>query len=169
MPGRGSGVGGHQDASGPRAPAIGIAAAYGVCLGVQEPSAGRAAFFRRLDEVADYLATSRPTAVNLFWALGRMETAADGSAAGRRREIAAALLAEARAIHEEDRQMCRAIGRHGAELLADGQGVLTHCNAGGLATSDYGTALAVFFAAAESGKTLQSMPTKPARCCKAPG
>ena len=69
-------------------------------------------------------------------------------------EIAAALLAEARAIHEEDRQMCRAIGRHGAELLRDGQGVLTHCNAGGLATADYGTALAVFFAAAESGKTL---------------
>jgi methylthioribose-1-phosphate isomerase len=69
-------------------------------------------------------------------------------------EIAAALLAEARAIHEEDRQMCRAIGRHGAELLHDGQGVLTHCNAGGLATADYGTALAVFFSAAESGKTL---------------
>ena len=69
-------------------------------------------------------------------------------------EIAAALLAEAQAIHEEDRQMCRAIGRHGAALLSDGQGVLTHCNAGGLATSDYGTALAVFFAAAEAGKTL---------------
>ena len=68
--------------------------------------------------------------------------------------IAADLLAEARAIHQEDRQMCRAIGRHGAELLEDGQGVLTHCNAGGLATSDYGTALAVFFAAAESGKRL---------------
>jgi methylthioribose-1-phosphate isomerase len=64
------------------------------------------------------------------------------------------LLAEARAIHEEDRQMCRAIGRHGADLLRDSQGVLTHCNAGGLATADYGTALAVFFAAAESGKTL---------------
>ena len=64
------------------------------------------------------------------------------------------LLTEAQAIHEEDRQMCRAIGRLGAELLADGQGVLTHCNAGGLATSDYGTALAVFFAAHESGKRL---------------
>jgi methylthioribose-1-phosphate isomerase len=64
------------------------------------------------------------------------------------------LLDEARTIHEEDRKMCRAIGRHGATLLQDGQGVLTHCNAGGLATSDYGTALAVFFAAAESGKTL---------------
>ena len=63
-------------------------------------------------------------------------------------------LAEARAIHEEDRQMCRAIGRHGAGLLRDGQGVLTHCNAGGLATADYGTALAVFFTAHEQGKRL---------------
>jgi methylthioribose-1-phosphate isomerase len=63
-------------------------------------------------------------------------------------------LAEAQAIEQEDRQMCRAIGRHGAALLSDGQGVLTHCNAGGLATADYGTALAVFFAAAESGKRL---------------
>jgi len=138
------------------APAIGIAAAYGLCLGLQT-ALGRdeAALFRRLDEVAEYLATSRPTAVNLFWALDRMKRAA----AARRgacppRQIAEDLLAEARAIHEEDRRMCRAIGRYGAELLSDGQGVLTHCNAGGLATSDYGTALAVFFAAAESGKTL---------------
>jgi methylthioribose-1-phosphate isomerase len=69
-------------------------------------------------------------------------------------EIRAGLLDEAIAIHDEDRQMCRAIGRHGAELLRDGSGVLTHCNAGGLATGEYGTALAVFFAAAESGKTL---------------
>jgi len=72
----------------------------------------------------------------------------------RPREIAAELLEEARAIHEEDRQMCRAIGRHGAELLGDGQGVLTHCNAGGLATADYGTALAVIYAAVESGKRI---------------
>ena len=69
-------------------------------------------------------------------------------------EIAAALLDEAKAIHEEDRRMCRAIGRHGAGLLSDGQGVLTHCNAGGLATADYGTALAMIFAAVESGKRL---------------
>ena len=126
-----------------------------LCLGVQNAVGGdEAAFFRRLDEAADYLATSRPTAVNLFWALERMKQAAERLRGQPTGEIAAALLAEARAIHEEDRQMCRAIGRHGAELLADGQGVLTHCNAGGLATSDYGTALAVFFAAAESGKTL---------------
>src|SRR4029077_11947111 len=69
-------------------------------------------------------------------------------------QIAERLLAEARAIEAEDREMCRAIGRHGAALLADGQGVLTHCNAGGLATADYGTALAVIYAAHESGKSL---------------
>ncbi len=101
-----------------------------------------------------YLATSRPTAVNLFWALDRMKAAA-GKLVGRPpTEIAACLLKEARAIHDEDRAMCRAIGEHGAKLLADGQGVLTHCNAGGLATSEYGTALAVFFMAAEQGKRL---------------
>ena len=137
------------------APAIGIAAAYGVCLGVQNAAdSDEDAFLHRLHETADYLATSRPTAVNLFWALKRMTGAGEQLRGRPTAEIAAALLAEARAIHEEDRQMCRAIGRHGAELLRDGQGVLTHCNAGGLATADYGTALAVFFAAAESGKTL---------------
>jgi methylthioribose-1-phosphate isomerase len=137
------------------APAIGIAAAYGVCLGVQN-AVGRdeTTFLQRLHETADYLASSRPTAVNLCWALERMKRAAERLHGRPTAEMAAALLAEAQAIHEEDRQMCRAIGRHGAELLRDGQGVLTHCNAGGLATSDYGTALAVMFAAAESGKTL---------------
>jgi len=137
------------------APAIGIAAGYGVCLGLQAVAGGdEAAFFRRLDEVAEYLASSRPTAVNLFWALDRMKKKAAELRGKRTDEIAAALLAEARTIHQEDRRMCRAIGRHGAELLSDGQGVLTHCNAGGLATADYGTALAVFFAAAEAGKRL---------------
>lgn len=138
------------------APAIGIAAAYGVCLGLQTVAdRDEAAFFARLDEVTEYLATSRPTAVNLFWALERMkQRAREGRGEKPTSEIAADLLAEARAIQEEDRRMCRAIGHHGAALLADGQGVLTHCNAGGLATADYGTALAVFFAAAESGKRL---------------
>ncbi len=138
------------------APAIGIAAAYGLCVGVQTAAADDAdAFFSRLDETAAYLAASRPTAVNLFWALHRMKAVAAGLRGGGVREIAAALLAEAKAIHAEDRRMCRAIGRHGAELLCDGQGVLTHCNAGGLATADYGTALAVIFAAVESGKRLR--------------
>ncbi len=138
------------------APAIGIAAAYGVCVGLQTVAgADDAAFFARLDEVIDRLATSRPTAVNLFWALERMKRKAQ-LLRGRKppAQLAAELLAEARAIHEEDRQTCRAIGRNGAVLLGDAQGVLTHCNAGGLATADYGTALAVIFAAVESGKRL---------------
>jgi methylthioribose-1-phosphate isomerase len=138
------------------APAIGIAAAYGVVLGVQRAAAlDEGAFRAALSSSIARLAESRPTAVNLFWALGRVQAVADrlaGQAAPR--ETLARMLAEARAVHEEDRQMCRAIGRYGAELLRDRQGVLTHCNAGGLATSDYGTALAVFFAAQESGKRL---------------
>ena len=138
------------------APAIGIAAAYGVCLGVQGAAeGGEAAFFARLDEVVAYLASSRPTAVNLFWALERMQEAARAQrGVMSTAEIAAALLEEARAIHEADRKICRAIGRCGAPLLSDGYGVLTHCNAGGLATADYGTALAVIFAAVESGRRL---------------
>lgn len=134
------------------APAIGVAAAYGVCLGMQAcPAAGEPAFRARLDEVCDYLASSRPTAVNLFWALDRMR------AVGRRfdADVRKRLLAEAREIHELDRRTCRAIGAHGAPLLADGQGVLTHCNAGALATSDYGTALGVLYAAQEQGKRLR--------------
>ena len=136
------------------APAIGIAAAYGVCLGLQGSSSDVSALTRRLAEVTDYLASSRPTAVNLFWALERMKRCAESLADKELVQIHAALLKEAQAIEAEDRQCCRAIGRHGAALLADGQGVLTHCNAGGLATADYGTALAVFFAAHESGKHL---------------
>lgn len=119
------------------APAIGISAAYGTVVGLQSG--------RSLEEVTSYLASSRPTAVNLFWALERMKTAALQKKS---------LLAEARAIHEEDRAMCHAIGRYGAELLASGSGVLTHCNAGGLATAEYGTALSVFFTAQDQGKQL---------------
>ncbi len=139
------------------APAIGIAAAYGVCVGLQTVAGSdRDALTARLAEVIDYLASSRPTAVNLFWALDRMRRCADAlcAADSSPEAMREALLDEAKAIHEEDRQTCREIGRHGAELLRDGQSVLTHCNAGGLATADYGTALAVFFAAHEAGKRL---------------
>jgi methylthioribose-1-phosphate isomerase len=136
------------------APAIGVAAAMGVVVGLQslnQPTAE--ALSRRLKEVADYLRTSRPTAVNLFWAIERMEKRALEIIERETPTVALPdLLAEALAIEEEDRQMCRAIGRVGAELIHDGQGVLTHCNAGGLATADYGTALAVMFAAAEQGR-----------------
>ncbi len=139
------------------APAIGIAAAYGVCVGLQTlpDDANSEMFRRRLDDVVEYLASSRPTAVNLFWALDRMKTKAtallDSTPVPK---VAETLFAEAKAIHEEDRAICRAIGNNGAQLIKDGDTLITHCNAGGLATADYGTALAVFFAAAESGKKI---------------
>lgn len=138
------------------APAIGIAAAYGVCLGIAGPSdEDRAAVDERFHTAVRHLASSRPTAVNLFWALNRLErVAGEIPARATADEFRERLLAEAHAIAEEDRQMCRAIGAHGQALFETGQGVLTHCNAGGLATADYGTALAVFFAAHEAGKTL---------------
>lgn len=139
------------------APAIGISAAYGVCLGAQQHLEEREDdFYSQVEQVIDYLATSRPTAVNLFWALDRMRAKAkELHYAGRTpREALEVLLAEARAIHEEDRAMCHAIGRFGAELLPSGAGVLTHCNAGGLATAEYGTALSVFFTAQDQGKEL---------------
>ena len=121
------------------APAIGIAAAYGVCLGVYGG--------RRVDDVCEYLATSRPTAVNLFWALERMRSVVP--------RIAERLLAEAKAIHDEDCELCALIGRHGADLLADlpeGAGILTHCNTGALATGGDGTAAAVIYELARRGK-----------------
>ncbi len=138
------------------APAIGIAAAMGVVLGLQQRRDDSAdAFAERLRQVTDYLRTSRPTAVNLFWALERLERQAHVHLPTRPvPEVVELLWREALAIEDEDRQMCRAIGRVGAELIEAGQGVLTHCNAGGLATADYGTALAVLFTAAEQGKTI---------------
>jgi methylthioribose-1-phosphate isomerase len=100
-------------------------------------------------------ASSRPTAVNLFWALDRMRAVAKRESSLTSSEMLLRLLEEARAIELEDNEMCSAIGRHGAPLLKDGTGVLTHCNAGGLATAGDGTALAVIFAAAASGKKLE--------------
>lgn len=137
------------------APAIGIAAAYGIVVGLQTVGDESAdAFTARLHEVADYLATSRPTAVNLFWAIDRMKKHAETVGTSDVAALRQSLLAEAQRIHEEDRAVCHAIGRYGAELLGDGQGVLTHCNAGGLATAEYGTALSVFFTAQDTGKKL---------------
>ncbi len=142
------------------APAIGIAAAYGLCIGLQSLFTANqipteSVFFSKLTEVADYLAGSRPTAVNLFWALDRMKAVAQS---GRGKEpvttIAIRLLEEAKKIHEEDRDICRRMGHFGATLVKNGDGLLTHCNAGGLATADYGTALGVFFAATEEGKSI---------------
>lgn len=138
------------------APAIGLAAAYGVCLGLQAARDGdKPDFLTRFQEVADFLAGSRPTAVNLFWALQRMRTVVEKHrSAPDAAWLHDALLAEAHLLFDEDRATCHAIGRHGAELLPDGAGVLTHCNAGGLVASEYGTALSVLFTAQDQGKRL---------------
>lgn len=133
------------------APAIGIAAAYGFVIGMAEPSVD---VRHQASQVVNYLASSRPTAVNLFWALKRMRQVFDSVAELPREAILSRLLQEAKSIHDQDREMCRAIGRHGAALIADNSGVLTHCNAGGLATAEYGTALSVFFTAQDQGKSL---------------
>lgn len=137
------------------APAIGVAAAYGVVTGLrQHRDVGRAEFDVQLKTVTSYLASSRPTAVNLFWALDRMSDLAVQYATLPASEMHDRLFEEAKAIDAEDREMCKAIGRHGSTLLADGAGVLTHCNAGGLATAGDGTALSVMFAAAAAGKSI---------------
>ncbi len=138
------------------APAIGVAAAYGVVVGLREAvTTDRAKFDERLHAVIQQLAASRPTAVNLFWALDRQRKIATQSATAAPAEVLKALLIEARAIEVEDREMCAAIGRHGAELLNDGESVLTHCNAGALATAGDGTALAVIYAAVAAGKNIR--------------
>jgi len=138
------------------APAIGIAGALGTVLGVWESEAESYSEFKsQLDKVTAYLATSRPTAVNLFWALDRMKAVAEANKDRSISELKRILLAEAQKIIDEDRAVCRAIGRNGAELINDGDTVLTHCNAGGLATADYGTALAVIFTAHEQGKLIK--------------
>jgi len=138
------------------APAIGCAAAYGVIIGLQTlpGDATREEFDTHLKVVTGYLAESRPTAVNLFWALDRINATAAENAALSPTEMHRRLLEEAKAIEVEDREMCAAIGRNGASLLKEGMGVLTHCNAGGLATAGDGTALAIMFAAAAEGKQI---------------
>jgi methylthioribose-1-phosphate isomerase len=131
------------------APAIGVSAAYGVVVGCQmSRQLGRNEFDQRLRSVIDYLAGSRPTAVNLFWALDRMGRVAKAATELSASEMHDRLLVEAKRIEDEDREMCAAIGRHGLPLVRDCAGILTHCNTGGLATAGDGTALAVIFAAA---------------------
>ncbi|MCR4404950.1 MAG: S-methyl-5-thioribose-1-phosphate isomerase [Candidatus Acetothermia bacterium] len=137
------------------APAIGLAAAYGVVLGLQNLELeDEAQLDRRFQEVVEELKRTRPTAVNLFWALERMarafkESRAKGLGLA---ELKRALLAEAEAIHREDIEANKRIGRLGAELLPEGATVLTHCNAGALATGGYGTALGVVRSAWEMGR-----------------
>ena len=138
------------------APAIGCAAAYGVALEAL-CSAGHAptAFGHTLNAAFDRLQASRPTAINLFWALARMRALLDASAAETPEACAARLLAEAHRISAEDVELNRAMGGHGAALLGDGARVLTHCNAGALATAGHGTALGVVRSAIEAGKRIE--------------
>ena len=128
------------------APAIGVAAGYAMALAARQ-FAGAEDFAARMDRAADELAASRPTAVNLFWALDRMR-----AAVRRFGPDPDALEREAVAIHREDAAMCRAMGEHGAAVVPEGARILTHCNAGALATGGYGTALGVVRAAHEQGK-----------------
>ena len=135
------------------APAIGLAAAYGVAIGAQRGlELDRAGMRAAVDAAIERLRRTRPTAVNLFWALDHMSQAAETCGAADNEGLFEVLLQKAHALFEQDRRVCRQIGRHGAALLGNGDKVITHCNAGGLATADYGTALGVIYAAQEAGK-----------------
>jgi methylthioribose-1-phosphate isomerase len=128
------------------APALGVAAAMGVALGVQEGA--------DFETICSTLAATRPTAVNLFWAIDRMKRLYASLNGSRREDVVARMVEEAKQIRLEDIAICKAMGKNGAPLVPDGKTVLTHCNAGALATAGYGTALGVIRAAVESGKTI---------------
>jgi len=139
------------------APAIGCCAAFGVVVGVLEarPASANEAVESAVKSAAR-LAESRPTAVNLFWALRKMEAIAHGAAGLESAEdVIGALETAAKAIHDDERELCRLIGVHGSPLISDGAGIMTHCNAGALATSGYGTALSPIFAAHAQGVALR--------------
>ena len=139
------------------APAIGVAAAMGIALGMRRSTAkGTKQFAVEFQKTCDMMAATRPTAVNLFWAIDRMKRVfAEGALAGESpEELAARLEREARVIHDEDVASCRTMGAYGASLVPDGARVLTHCNAGALATAGYGTAIGVIRAAIEQGKKI---------------
>ena len=139
------------------APAIGVSAAYGVAIGAKNTQAKTASEFApEFEQICGCLAATRPTAVNLFWAIDRMKAVfagllASGATLGRIQEK---LLAEAQSMYEEDISACKTLGAFGAELLPEQGSVLTHCNAGALATCGYGTALGVIRAAVERGKKI---------------
>jgi len=139
------------------APAIGIAAAYGVLVALQESVTSEKGFDDaakvQLDLKIEELRSSRPTAVNLSWALNRMRKSIEDLAVPCEADLVGELLLKtAMEVHEEDKQMCHDIGRFGAERIADQSGVLTHCNTGGLATSEYGTAISAMLTAQDQGK-----------------
>jgi methylthioribose-1-phosphate isomerase len=139
------------------APAIGVSAAYGIALGAKNTKAGTAdEFAPEFERICARLAATRPTAVNLFWAIDRMKALFAGLrvSGATLAQIQEKILAEAHAMYQEDIAACKAMGAFGAELLPDEGGVLTHCNAGALATCGYGTALGVIRAAVEQGRRI---------------
>ncbi len=138
------------------APAIGVAAAMGIALGVNNSKAESTGDLKRdFDQVCDAIGKTRPTAVNLFWAIRRMQEKFERVRVRPVAHIKQALVEEARCMHAEDIAANQAMGRHGATLMPASGGVLTHCNAGALATAGYGTALGVIRAAVEQGKKIQ--------------
>src|SRR5437763_451956 len=137
------------------APAIGVAAAMGIALGMKQSHAGNVQALRgEFDQICQIMAATRPTAVNLFWAIRRMTEKLDLVANQTPDQIKAVLLQEAQQMYVEDIAANEAMGRHGATLMPSSGGVLTHCNAGALATCGYGTALGVIRAAVEAGKQI---------------
>ncbi len=138
------------------APAIGIAAGFGVVLGAQASRArNRRELLEEVQKATERIGSARPTAANLFWALERMTEVLRKSESDDVALLKQLLLREAQSILKEDGETCRQIGVYGAELIKDGDTLLTHCNAGGLATSGYGTALAAMFVAREQGKDIK--------------
>jgi len=137
------------------APAIGIAAAYGVYLGIKDlPDRSYSNFEIELNRICDYLASSRPTAVNLFWAIDRIKKTVHAYRNEPLDSIKIRVLKLAQTIHDEDKRMCKQIGLNGVELVQKGAQILTHCNTGGLATGQYGTALSVIYHAFEKHQDL---------------
>lgn len=137
------------------APAIGVAAGMGIALGVKNSKAESLGDLKRdLDQICDVLGKTRPTAVNLFWAIRRMQEKFEAVRGRPVEQIKQALIEEAQRMHAEDIAANQAMGRHGATLMPASGGVLTHCNAGALATAGYGTALGVIRAAVEQGKKI---------------
>src|SRR5882757_3294809 len=137
------------------APAIGVAAGMGIALGVKNSKAESAGDLKRdFDQICDVIGKTRPTAVNLFWAIRRMQEKFEGIRIRPVPQIKQTLIEEAQRMHAEDIAANEAMGRHGATLMPSEGGVLTHCNAGALATAGYGTALGVIRAAVEAGKKI---------------
>lgn len=136
------------------APAIGVAAGYGLYLGIKGVTGSREKFFKALEKEGVYLKTARPTAVNLQNIINTITMHMRHSTEKNTAKLKEQVLAEARRLHREDDQLCRQMGANGAALFKSGESILTHCNAGGLATSGYGTALGVIYAAVSSGKKI---------------